>query len=123
MSDKDREALEAFADVMMNRVRHEMAHMNGDDSECPSEEVGGCELLEDGEFNLGADDLYVDVLRDGDGDPAHIRACWSLGGPSAFLIRDWDGDRLEVSWGFDSTVRRSREVRHLLDAYAEMLTY
>ena len=204
MSDKDREALETYADAMMECVRHNMAHLNGDDSECPRELVEGvgadgirgqvchaltmltdeeredvadtygvdgwgelsamlgepqldidpwdgldwdtlasaiesetgylwvgddlyltppCELLEDGEFHLGADDLSLDVLRDEDGDPAHIRVCWSLGGPSAFLIRDWDGDRLEVSWGFDSTVRRSREVRHLLDAYVEMLTY
>ena len=201
MSTEDRARLEACADRMMQRVRHEVAHLSGDDSECERELVadGGrelagqvehlltlltdgqreavadaygvdgwgelssmlgepqlgeepwegldlstladavesetdyfwidgdvyltppCELLEDGEFYLGSDDVSVEMLRDDDGDPAHIRACWGLGGPSVFLTRDWHGDRLGVSWGFDSTVRTGPEVRELLDAYAEML--
>ena len=113
MSTEDRARLEAYADRMMQRVRHEVAHLSGDDSEC--------ELLEDGEFYLGSDDVSVEMLRDDDGDPAHIRACWGLGGPNVFLTRDWHGDRLDVSWGFDSAVRTGPEVRKLLDAYAEML--
>ena len=185
MSTEDRARLEAYADRMMQRVRHEVAHLSGDDSECERElvadgcrglagqvehlllnvltedqrervtaacgvdtwEAAGlstladtiesetdyswidgdvyltppCGLLEDGEFYLGSDDVSVEMLRDDDGDPAHIRACWGLGGPSVFLTRDWHGDRLGVSWGFDSTVRTGPEVRELLDAYAEML--
>ena len=128
MSAEDRVRLEAYADRMMQRVRHEVAHLSGDDSECERElAADGCRglygqvELEDGEFYLGSDDVSVETLRDDDGYPAHIRACWGLGGPSVFLTRDWHGDRLGVSWGFDSTVRTGPEVRELLDAYAEML--
>ena len=82
-----------------------------------------CDMLdEDGEFLLGRDDLAVKVLTDENGDAAHLRATWGVGGPSVFLIRDWGGDRLVVNW--DSHEEwRDRDVTALLDAYFETFDY
>ena len=82
-----------------------------------------CYMLDgDGEFMLGQDDLAVDVLRDEDGDVAHLRVTWGLGGPNVFLIRDWGGDRLVVNWDTRETWY-DEDVTDLLDAYVETFTY
>ena len=82
-----------------------------------------CEMLdEDGGFNLGEGDLWVDVLKDENGDVAHLRVTWGIGGPNAFLIRDWGGDRLVVNWDTREEWFHP-DVTDLLDAYAEMFTY
>ena len=118
-----------YLEVMVDKLNHVLAHANGDsDYYCPREEDGDvflrepCELLDpDGEFHLGQDDLSVEYLRDENGEVAHLRVCWTFGGPNAYLIRGWFGDRLLVAWGAEVAEHYGHEVTDLLDRYADIL--
>ena len=91
-----------YADRMIERAECILAHIEGET--CPEGEA--CEF--DGETVW---DAFLDIERQGD----HIRAALTLGGPNAWLVRDWGHDRLEVYWGGDSVKRSSRAVRSILD--------
>lgn len=106
---------EEYADSMMGTVHHMLQHASGE--ECSEADCGY------GEDLWGwLDVLEVSTLTDPTGHHgAHLSIALTLGGPNAFLRRDFGEDRLEVFWGSDVARRYRGEVSELLDRFAECL--
>ena len=74
-----------------------------------------CELAE--ESALAEAPLLIDYLTGNGG--AHICVTLTTGGPSVYLARDFEEDRMVIAWGSDKRVVYGAAVRNVLDYYAE----
>lgn len=72
-----------------------------------------CEFLTDDE--RGVADEFLSLEFEG----SHLCAALALGGPNAILTRDFDGDKLTVSWASDKREFRGEEVASVLDYLSE----
>ena len=73
-----------------------------------------CELAE--ESALAEAPLSIDYLT-GNGE-AHICVTLTTGGPSVYLARDFEEDRMVIAWGSDKRVVYGAAVGAVLDYYA-----
>ena len=76
-----------------------------------------CELAE--ESALSEAPLAIEYLTDNAGGNNHICVTLTTGGPSVYLARDFEEDRMVIAWGSDKRVVYGAAVRNVLDYYAD----